>query len=443
MTAALAAPSAADEPLPSHAFPDVGAAAGNEVLKTITLAEAYRMALATHESMRIADEGVIQSEAAVDKAVSQLLPKLSVEGAYTAYNKQLRSGAFVTQPDDASRVDVKLVQPVYSGGREWSARRQAKLVSKRSVAGRDEARDRVIRATAMAYFGVLKAGRDVEIKKAALKRAEERRKVAEARLKVGDVTRAVLVRAESLAAGAAADLTRVEGDLLDAKNLFRRTTGAPVDFNVSEPPLKLMNLRDVDTLVTDALGARADYRQSVIDERSADEGISYVKSWFEPSLRLEGAYSWKEQNPKTAFFQKESVSGSVVLSYPIFEGGLRSAELSEARSRYRESEQRRLSLKRDIEVQVREAVNRLNSIAAAIESYKKQLSFAEEDARMVSEQFKYGLATIVDVIDADASLVSASLSLMNANYDYEFAKLELKFSTGVLSDEINDMGAGN
>ena len=87
-------------------------------------------------------------------------------------------------------------------------------------------------------------------------------------------------------------------------------------------------------------------------------------------------------------------------------------------------------------MQVLEAVDRLESVSAMLESYKKQLSFAEEDARMVAEQFKYGLAAIVDVIDADSALVSAQRSLMNATYDYELAKLELKNALGSLSEEV-------
>lgn len=403
---------------------------------TLTLDEAYRLALGSHEAIKIADEGVAQAEASVDKAFSQILPKLTAEGGYTAYSREVKSGAFVIQPEDASRVDVKLTQPIYTGGREWAARSIAHIVSTKSKAGQDAARDNVIRLTARAYFGVLKAEREVEIKTAALKRAEERRKVAAARLKAGEVTKTALLRAESLAAGAAAQLTKASGDLKDAWSFLRRITGAADDFIVADPPVKLMNVPDIAVLIKTALDSRSDYKQSVLDERAADEGITYTKSWFLPSLRLEGQYSWREQNPKTTFFQKESVSGAVILSYPIFEGGLRAAELSEARSRLREAEQRRLGLRRDIEVQVREAVDRLEAAGAVLASYGKELSFAEEDSRMVSEQFKYGLATIVDVIDADSALVSAERSLMNATYDYELSKLELKSVTGRLSEEV-------
>lgn len=405
-------------------------------MKTITLDEAYRLAITSHEAIKLADEGALQADSLVDKAVSQILPKLTAEGSYTAYSEKKSTGGFVIQPDDASRVDVRLTQPLYTGGREWSARRQARIISSKSMAGQEAARDEVIRLTARAYYGVLKAGHEIEIKAATLKRAEERRKIAAARLKVGEVTRAALLRSEALLAGAQAELISAEAALKDAQSFFVRITGITGGFQLVEPPVRAMSIPGTDELLKTALEQRSDYRQKILDEKAADEGISYAKGSFMPSLRLEGLYSWREQSPKTTFFQKEAVSGALVLSFPIFEGGLRYAELSEARSKHRESDLRRIALKRDIEVQVREAVDRLEAVSAVIETYKKQLSFAEEDARMVSEQFKYGLAAIVDVIDADGALVNAQRSLMNATYDYELAKLALKGATGRLGEEV-------
>ena len=122
------------------------------------------------------------------------------------------------------------------------------------------------------------------------------------------------------------------------------------------------------------------------------------------------------------------------LTYPLFEGFLRKAELTDARSEFREAELVRLGLKRNISVQVNEAVNNVKVTDSLIEAFRRQVAFAEEDYAMVFEQFKYGVATTLDVIDADTTLVSAQTSLASAVYDLEVAKLNLKFVTGTLSD---------
>ncbi|MBI5587797.1 MAG: TolC family protein [Deltaproteobacteria bacterium] len=404
----------------------------------LTLDEVYRMAIANHEAVGIAGEGVSQAESNLGKATSRLLPNLTAEGAFTRYSERKRSASgLILQPDDSSSVNVKLTQPLYSGGKEWNFRRQAGMLIERSRAGLELSKESVVRLASRAYFGVLKAQKEVEIKSAALKRAYERRKVAVARFKVGEVTKSAVLRAEAEVAGAEAETTRAGGNFTDAKSLLRRVTGYEgKDIAVEEPKTQPAVDSDVDTLVKKAFESRLDYKQSMLDQNVASEGISYAKGNFLPSLRLEGLATYREQNPETSFLLKDSVSASVILTYPIFEGFLRKSELSEARSKYREAELRRLGLKRDIEVEVRDAFNNVESVRAVIDSYRKQLEFAEEDYKMVFEQFRYGLATTVDVIDADTVLISAERSLMNAAYDLELAKVELKYSLGVLLDDV-------
>ncbi|MBI5827536.1 MAG: TolC family outer membrane protein [Deltaproteobacteria bacterium] len=406
---------------------------------TLTLAEAYRLAIENHETVKTAVEGVAQAESGVDKATSRLLPSVTATGSYTRYTEKKLSGTMAIQPDDSTTLDLKVTQSLYSGGKEWSARRQAKIGAEISRLGLDAAKEHIILATANAYFGVLKARKDVEIKDAALKRARERARVADANFKAGTVTKTAVLRAEAEAAGAEAELTRAGSRLLDADNSLRRLIGGAGEVNVDEPARQALSDTGVEELVKTALEHRRAYKQSVLDEKAAGEAVSYAKGNFLPSLSLVGEYTHKDQDPQTTFYVENSTSASVVLTYPIFEGGLRRAELSEARSRFRESELRRLGLKRDIEVEVREAYNNRAAVRAVIDSYEKQKSFAEEDYRMVFEQYKWGLATTLDVIDADTTLISAQRSLMNARYDLELASLQLKYSTGTLLEEVLKM----
>lgn len=401
--------------------------------RTLTLDEAYSLAFEHHESIGIAREDINQARADLGKATARILPNLTAEGSYTVYSESKTSASGVLiQPESATNAEIRLTQPLYSGGREWATRRQARLQIQSGREGLEGAREAVMLDTARAYYGVLKALKDVEIKGAALKRAEERTKVAEARFRVGEVTRSAVLRAEAEEAGAEAELTRAGNTLKNAKVLLRRLTGVEGGFTVAEPAARPAPGADPERLLATALQSRKDFRQRQLEQTAASEGINIAWAGFKPSLRLEGLYSWRDQEPQTTFFQEESTSGTLRLTYPIFEGFLRKAELGEARSRLREAELRTLSLRRSIEVQVNEAANNLGAISALIESFRRQAAFADEDYRMVFEQFKFGVATTLDVIDADTTLVSAESSLANAVYDLEIAKLELLYVTGTL-----------
>ncbi len=411
--------------------------------RRITLEEAWALAVGSNEDVRIAAEGVRQSDLSISKATSRMLPTVTAEGSYTMYSEEKSSGSFVTQPETASKMELKVSQPLYSGGKEWANRRQAKYGYESSREGLELAKDGTVLSTAEAYFSVLKALRDVEIKKAALKRADERGKVASARFTVGEVTKSAVLRAEAESAEAESELIKSEDGLRDANDNLKRLIGVEGDIEVVEPAKRTYSSAGLEEYLAKAVEGRRDLRQAVLSERSASEGIKYARGSFYPSLKFEGSYAVREQDPETTFFQADSTSATVTLTFPLFEGFLRKAELDEASSKLREAELERLSVRRDVELDVRDAYNNLEYFKAVIKSLEKRLSFAEEDYSMVFEQFKYGLATTVDVIDADANLISAQSSLTNARYDSELAILKLKYTTGTLHEETSGAVMGN
>jgi outer membrane protein len=410
--------------------------------RIVTLEDAYRMSVGKHEVVKIAGEALFQAKANLGKATSLLLPTITAEGNFRKYNELKRASGFLIQPDDSINFDLRLSQPIYNGGRDWSVRRQAKMTVEEKRLGFEATREVVLLETTRAYFGVLKAEKGLEIKEAALRRAKEWGKAASSRFRVGEVTKSVVLRAEAEIAGAEAERTEAARGLIDAKDVLKRLVGIKDDIKVVEPPMKSAHTEGIEDLINIAFGARRDYKQSTIGQKVALEGIRYAKGNFLPSLKLEGVYSWRDQDPTTTFFQEETIYGVLVLTYPLFEGGLRKAELTEARSRLREAELRRIGLKWDIEIEVRSAFNNMETLNAVIKSYGKQVAFAEENYIMVFKQFKYGLAINVDVIDADTTLISAQSGLMNAKYDLQVAIMELKYMTGTLLNELEGVIKG-
>ena len=403
--------------------------------RVVSLDDAYRMAFASHERVKIAEESLLQARAGVGIATARMLPSVVAEGSYTQFAEQKRTTIFLLQPDKTKSFNLRVTQPLFAGGTLWSGRKQARMAEEGSKLGMKATKEVVMLDTGRAYFNVLKAERNLQIKEAALKRAGERRKVASSRYEVGEVTKSVLLRAEAEVAGAEADLMTARNLLNDSMDLLKRIIGVEGEIAVADPSLHPHAAKGAEELIEEAIKARRDYRQTLIEENIAHEGVKSARGGFLPTLSLEGLYSGRDQEPSTTFLLNESVSGTLLFSYPLFEGGLKRAELKEAKSRRREAALRRTSLRRDIELEVRSSLNTVETFKAVTASYKKQLDFSQENYAMVFKQFKYGLATSVDVIDADTILVEAQSGLMSARYDLQIALQELKFAVGTLLDE--------
>jgi len=65
-----------------------------------------------------------------------------------------------------------------------------------------------------------------------------------------------------------------------------------------------------------------------------------------------------------------------------------------------------------------------------------RLLFAKDNYRAVERQFEFGLASSIDVIDANTLLLSAERQVSEANYNYQLFQLRLQKAMGIFLQEI-------
>ncbi|MGH7275291.1 MAG: TolC family protein, partial [Nitrospiria bacterium] len=128
---------------------------------------------------------------------------------------------------------------------------------------------------------------------------------------------------------------------------------------------------------------------------------------------------------------------TLTLTFPLFEGGLRMAELREARSKARQAGLERTLLEDRIEVSVKSALHDLAAVESVLENFKDQLASAQENFTLVEKQFAFGLATNIDVLDANSLLHDAQRQLSNATYNRDLAVLRLQKTVGLFLKGID------
>ncbi len=402
----------------------------------ITLGDAYRLAVMGHEDVEIAKEGISLASTDIRKADADFLPNITGEGSFEKFTTNKRASGFLLQPDNSRLLTLVVSVPVFKGGAAWNGRKATVLSLQKSREGLKSAGEVIMRDTATAFFSLLKAIKDVEIRKSALERSVKRKEVAAARFEVGEVTKSDLLRAESEEAGSEAALITAKSAMRNAVSVFRRFVPISGEFRLEDPRIEPGPENTPRELIKIAYKNRLDLTQSVLDKEIAALEIKKAWSGFLPTVRVDGTYIRRDRNPSTSFLLKESISATAVVTYPLFEGGLRVAELNEAKTKKRIEDLKLRGLKKDIIVQVRQAYNDVQEKEAIIKSLERQLKFARENYKMVFEQFKSGVATNVDVTDANTELLTADSSLMNARFDLELSVVELKYAIGTLHNEL-------
>jgi outer membrane protein TolC len=430
---------------------------------TVDLYDVFNAALKNHERIKIAKELYIQSDDETRVMRSEVLPEIMIDGNYTKYSGEKSGTEFLVQPEDSTRFEFRVTQPLYSGGKAWSALRQARKSRKATELYGSAVSEEVLMLAATAFYNLLGSMQAESITAASLRRSEEQLRVSKAHFNVGTTTRAEVLRSEAELSEKVAELIQARLKKANAEESLSRITGLPMPIvlplsemesspgrisglpkgfidKISLKSVSVLQLEgttiggsdNITGLVKESLINRFDYKQALLEKEIATEGIRYAKGNFLPTLDIEGVHIIRDQTPRTTFFVDEVTYAGLNLTIPMFEGGLRRAELAQARSKARASELQALSIRRDIELEVRHTSNRLLASAAVIEAEKKRLAFAEENYAMVFKQYKFGLADNTDLIDADTTLVSAALSVMRATLLSELLTLELMKSTGVL-----------
>jgi outer membrane protein len=403
-----------------------------------TLEDLYKIALERSERIKISEEDMFIAERQKDKAMSVLLPKLSAFGDYTRYSEAKTSeSGWVTQPDWSTSWGLRLDQSLSLSGREFTAFQISKKGLESSRYNLYTVKEEYIFNVSVSYYDVLRAGKAVEIARANVDRLKKHRDAAETRLRIGEVTKTALLRAEAELSGAQSEMVRAENNLNLAKAVLARIVGINGEYTLKETVLEKIEELQLSSLKEEARAERAEIKSSNIQKKIAEEQVKYAQGAYWPILSVEGVYSRRDENPSSPFFYKESTYGVLKLNFPFFEGGLRRAEVNEAKAKQRQSELIHEDLKKTISIDVENAYLDLKTQAGILKSLEDQLVFARDNYNAVSKQFEYGLANSLDVMDANTLLVTSERQLTDAKYNYQLSILRLKKATGTLLKAVS------
>ncbi|NPU85032.1 MAG: TolC family protein [Syntrophaceae bacterium] len=402
-----------------------------------SLDEALRTALRNSEKILLSGENVVIAETTREKAWAVLIPKLTAYGGQTWYSgRKTNTTGTLIQPDEGNSWGVRVDQAFSLSGRELTALSISRDNIDKSRKDLDAVRDEILLQTVYAYFDVLKAGKSLEIADANLERLAKYRHLAEKRLRLGEVTKTALLRAEGELSGARADRIRAENGLSLTKAVLARVLGIKGPVGVKESAGESGEIPPLDRLLEKAITQRPELQALEIQKAATDKQIWYARGGYWPTVALSGVYQKTGQTPETASLNKETAYAAVSLNFPFFEGGLRLAEVKEAMARSRQAALALEDLKKTIGIEVEGARLDLVTQQGVLKFQQDQAAFARDNYQAVSRQYEFGLASSLDVIDANTLLVTSEQKLAEASINYQVSWLRMKRVTGDLLPSV-------
>ena len=136
-----------------------------------------------------------------------------------------------------------------------------------------------------------------------------------------------------------------------------------------------------------------------------------------------------------AFINDWNLGINLSVSIPIYVGNSLSLQQQQARLSQQQAEYSYTLLLNDLRVQVELIRETLSNYAEIIPLNQSVVASAEEDLKLVRERYSLGSATILEVLDAQVSLIRSNSNLINIIHDARVQEASLKAVLGTLDSE--------
>jgi outer membrane protein len=418
----------------------------------LSLEEAVKIALKNNPTIQGADAYADAARHGIAVAKAGYLPQVNFAEGFTRGNNPVYVfGSLLTQrqfsaanfalgmlntppPLDNFRTAFTASVPLYDFGRTSRRVNNARLGARSSQEASDRTRQEVMFEVINAYLNSLLAREHVQVAQAAVKMTQADLGRARARQEQGLAVPSDVLSAQAQLAQAQEDLIRAQNAVEIAQASLNVAMGLPEDVstqvsgNLAETKFQSLNLSN---LQAEALKVRPDYLQILLGVQQAQNGVSSARGEFMPRIDLLG--SWETDNQTFASRGGNNWTAGAMLTFNIFNGGARRAQVAESRSRERQAEATRSRMESIVRLQVREAYLNLNAARERVGVSRDAAKQAQESLRILRNRYESGLATIMDVLRVETMQTAAHKNHLNALYDYRLAYAALELATGELS----------
>ena len=406
------------------------------VANSETLADAIAAAYQSNPTLqsqraqlRAVDETYVQAEGGWG-------PQVSVQAAAT-YNDS-RLPVNIETNDGAAEIAVS--QPIYTGGRVAS---QVDSVDAQVRAGREASRAAeggVMLQVITAYADVQRDQQVLAVHRQYLEILSKQLSETEERKRGGELTRTDVLQAETQVDSERALLAAAQGQLQISRSEYAAVVGQNPGDLAPEPPLPGFP-SSVDQAFDAARANNPGLRQALFNEVRSRALVVEARSAYRPTVTVNGSFGYS--STLAAFGQitrDRSLVGQVVISMPIFTSGVVESQVREALEQ-NTSDRVAIEIARRAVVQnVANAWNQILAQKLGVDAQEKQVQAAAPLVDDMSIEYKAGLRSELELLNADQILISARLSLLSAQHDKYVSTANLLFQMGAL--EARDLIGG-
>jgi outer membrane protein len=416
--------------------------------ESVTLAEAVQLALKRHPDVEKARAAADVLKGRIREVRAQALPDVSINSSFMRWRDpsllnasgidkfpvELRD-VLVPTPVNIFDYHIALKQPLYTAGKVGTALRLASVEAEGALAEIDRAGQDLALAVTRAFYGLLWAEHYAELVAETQRQKELHADMARTRFRNGVATEVDVLRSEVNVANGAPDLVRARSAIRQAREQLNYYLVRPIDFPTrpaGEFHEKPMDESAPDTLFYEAQRRRPELSRLRIAERSAQAQISLARAESRGKVDFGANYGVMSRLTSN-LLNRDFVrwTASFTFTLPVFDGFRRSALVWQATANERGARLDRQRLEQQVRLAIQQGLDEITAAQETVRAARANVSQAEKVLAMMQNNYRFGAATTLDIVDAQTALSVARTNLLRGLHDYAVARAGLRWTVGM------------
>ncbi len=422
---------------------------------TLKLVDAVRRGLATNLGVISADNSSTTARAQRIQMLSAFLPNISANAAQSENQVNLAAYGFkfnlppslgfsipsVVGPFGYSQLQGQLSQSVLDpvALQNWKASKELEAASRLSA---KDARELVVLAVAGSYLQTVATAARIESQRAQVASAQAVYDQAQVRKAAGTNARIDVMRTLVELQTQKQRLNALESDWRKQKIALARAIGVPLDREITlAEPLAASDtgIPEAGAAIAQALQNRLDLQAATAQVRAAERALKAARDERLPSVAFNGDYGVSGPDPAHTH-GVFSVTGAV--NVPIWTGGRTQGDILQAEAELRQRRSELADQRGRVEQDVRTSLIELETAAGQMELSESNRTYAAETLREARDRIRLGVATTVEVVQAQEQVAAAESDYVSSLLSFDLARLSLARAVGDAEITVPDLLKG-
>ena len=405
----------------------------------LSLNDCVNLALDKKETLQSAQLDLQSAKAGKIGAFSNILPSVSLSGG--------RNETSYAQDDlfpTTSSWSVGLTgrQNIFDGGGWWNRIAQAKNNFAISQQLERQVRTNVIAEVHRAYYQLLKNQQLLKVSEQSLELAEQQVELSQKRYDLGAAKKTDLLKSKVARGTAKSALITQQAFVFNAISELRNSMGLIGESNELKLIDDNLQLQPVPGF-TEAIEILEENNPGILASKAQVVDAKIRKNLTNaqrlPSLSASLSYQAGDEELSgltDALKDDWMMTTGLNLSFPLFSGMALSTQSQQAKLAVKKQNNDFITVKNDAVVHLENLLGIVDDYFTIIPINEEILVSAEEDLNLVSERYRLGSASILELLDAQVSVTRARVDLVSSKYNSKIQEAYLKAQLGVLDKEF-------